>query len=416
MKKRTSALLFAFAIIAAGFTATPVTGQAEFQPGKVKVTTSVLRVRNIPSKAGRVVGKVYGGKIYDAIERSRRASYLDGQSKYWYKVRYRGKKAGWVFGAYVTFDVNAESGLRWTTVSPGYGRQYRGIAAPGGGTIMVGGGRGSIFISRNYGQRWRRLAPQALGTNIGNVNKMLVTKKRIWIAASGASGGGIWRTANNGKSWSQYTVAQGLPSNDVFDIQIAPGGKMWVATSGGVASSGDGGRTWKKYGPPGNPGGGGAVLSLAISGERVFVGTRKGLYIVKVEKSFFGGGKKVWARIGEGQPNIGNRIQSMVATKDGKLWIGSDRGLSWTNAAKAEKFFGIGGQTPVNTVFVDGKGRIMVATNNGLNVSTDKGDSWITYKRENGLAGNRITGISVAPTKAARIWVSLGRSGVAYSR
>jgi len=52
----------------------------------------------------------------------------------------------------------------------------------------------------------------------------------VW---AGTWGGGLSRY--DGKAWTQYTVAEGLPGNHVFMLHIDPKGVMWIGTNNGLA-------------------------------------------------------------------------------------------------------------------------------------------------------------------------------------
>ena len=58
------------------------------------------------------------------------------------------------------------------------------------------------------------------------------------IVWAGTWGGGLSRY--DGKAWTQYTVAEGLPGNHVFMLHIDPKGVMWVGTNNGLAKMQDG--------------------------------------------------------------------------------------------------------------------------------------------------------------------------------
>ncbi|MFZ2648816.1 MAG: two-component regulator propeller domain-containing protein [Burkholderiaceae bacterium] len=53
------------------------------------------------------------------------------------------------------------------------------------------------------------------------------------IVWAGTWGGGLSRF--DGKTWTQYTVAEGLPGNHVFMLHIDPKGQLWVGTNNGLA-------------------------------------------------------------------------------------------------------------------------------------------------------------------------------------
>ena len=58
----------------------------------------------------------------------------------------------------------------------------------------------------------------------------------VW---AGTWGGGLARF--DGKTWNNYTVADGLPANHVFSLYQDPQGRIWVGTSNGMALKQDNG-------------------------------------------------------------------------------------------------------------------------------------------------------------------------------
>jgi len=198
-----------------------------------------------------------------------------------------------------------------------------------------------------------------------------------------------------------------LPSNDVYDLKIQQDGTFWAATAKGIAVSRDKGKSWNQFGPKANFN----AQTLAITAKgKVFVGTLNGLFTIGKETSFFSSDKTIWQRIAKGAPNLGNKIICLRVDKTGRLLVGSNRGLTTSNAINPQKWYGLGGETNINDILIDKFNRIIVATNNGLNISLDQGDSWITYKKEHGLASNRIHQIAVATDRT--IWVSMGAAGI----
>ena len=94
----------------------------------------------------------------------------------------------------------------------------------------------------------------------------------VW---AGTWGGGLSRY--DGKTWQQYTVAEGLPGNHVFMLHIDPKGTMWIGTNNGLAKL--------------NKEGGFDVLTM-----------KDGLF--------------------------NNAVFSMATAKDGTLWVGSFGGVA----------------------------------------------------------------------------------------
>jgi ligand-binding sensor domain-containing protein len=94
----------------------------------------------------------------------------------------------------------------------------------------------------------------------------------VW---AGTWGGGLSRF--DGKTWTQYTVGEGLPGNHVFMLHIDPKGVLWIGTNNGLARQ--------------KPGGGFDVMT-----------TNDGLF--------------------------NNAVFSMATAKDGTLWVGSFGGVA----------------------------------------------------------------------------------------
>lgn len=388
--------------------------QQDFQPGQAKVTATTLNVRNISSTGGEVVGTLNRGDIIDVIERSKSQSTVDDIEDYWYKVNFsvkKERKTGWVFGGFISFELNMESGLRWKNLSPAGGQKLSTIAISDKGEVHVGTEEGSIFITGDRGKTWKKIIPQALGVTINRINRILFMGSTIYIASNGAGKGGVWRSVNGGSSWSQFTTSQGLASNEVYDLVIESNGTLYAATDKGVSTSKDQGVSWslisenilKK-----------PVLAFAVSPVgQIYAGTADGLYTIQDVKGLMGGARKEWVRLGQKGPNMGERVSTIAIASNADIFVGTNKGLNRASAAKVTEWFGIGGQSTVNDILIDQSGRIIVATDNGLNISLDNGASWATYKKENGLASNKVSRIAVNK-KDRTIWVISQSEGLSF--
>jgi ligand-binding sensor domain-containing protein len=97
---------------------------------------------------------------------------------------------------------------------------------------------------------------------------------RQGVVWAGTWGGGLSRF--DGRTWTQYTVAEGLPGNHVFMLHLDPQGALWVGTDNGLARK---------------------------DGERFMVlTTADGLFA--------------------------NSVFSMATTRDGTRWVGSFGGVA----------------------------------------------------------------------------------------
>lgn len=379
-----------------------------FQPGQAKVTASVLNVRNIASSGGTVVLTLKRGDVIDVIEKSQHPSVIDGTEDYWYKITLPKNKTGWVFGQYISFELNLESGLRWKSSTPDSSQKFTSVAVSESGMIMVGCKSGNIFLSNDNGKNWRKVLPQALGVSIGYINSIFVSKNIIWIAASGGDGGGLWKSTNNGSSWAQFTTSQGLLSNDVFDV-VESGGVIYAATSKGLCISKNSGMSFTADEEIED-----GTNALAVTSNGVIIaGTSKGLFIFMDKKNPMTGTDKKWQEIKTKTPNMGKKVFTVAASSNGDIYVGTDKGLTKSSLSNISEWFSIGGKVEVNYIFIDSTSRVIVATNNGLNISLDQGASWVTYKKENGLASNEIYRAAVS-VKTGIIWTISVNAGLSF--
>jgi len=379
-----------------------------FQPGKAKVTASVLNVRNISSSGGTVVASLKRGDIVDVVEKSQHPSDIDGVSDYWYKISLPKKKSGWVFGQFISFELNLESGLRWKSSTPDRSQKFTSIAISDSGIMMAGTQSGNIFISSDNGKNFRKVLPQALGVSIGKINSIFISKDTIWIAAGGDTNGGVWKSTNNGNSWAQYTTSQGLISNETYDI-VDSGGILYVATKKGLCISKNSGMSFSADDDLDME-----TNSLSVSSDgNIAAGTTKGLYIYMDKKNPMKGTKKSWEKISSKTPNMGSKVFTAAISPTGEIYVGTDKGLAKSLLSNINEWFSIGGKVEVNSIIIDSNSRVIVATNNGLNISLDQGGSWVTYKSENGLASNEIHRVSISP-KTGVIWTISSNAGLSY--
>lgn len=403
MKK--AVLLFSALLI---FSISGLAQDVDFQPGQAKVTAGTLNVRNIASSGGTVLATLKRGDIVDVLEKSQYSSEIDGVSDYWYKISLPKNKTGWVFGQFISFELNLESGLRWKSSTPDSSQKFTSVAISETGIIMIGTQSGNIFLSNDNGKNWRKVLPQALGVSIGRINKIFMSKNVIWIAASGDTAGGVWKSTNNGGSWAQYTTSQGLLSNDVYDV-VESGGVLYAATKKGLCISKNSGMSFTADDDIEDE-----TTTLAVSPSGVIVaGTTKGLYIYMDKKDPLNGTNRSWIEVSTKSPNMGKKVYTVAISQQGDIYVGTDKGLNKSTLSNIKEWFSIGGKVEVNSIIIDSNARVIVATNNGLNISLDQGGSWVTYKRENGLASNEIYRAAVS-VKTGIIWTISVNAGLSF--
>lgn len=104
--------------------------------------------------------------------------------------------------------------------------------------------------------RWREIGPCNMG---GRINDVAVVESRPQIFYIGVATGGVWKTVNNGTTWTPLFDQQGTASIGDIDVCQSNPDLVWVGTGeanarnsvthgDGVYKSTDGGKTWKNMG------------------------------------------------------------------------------------------------------------------------------------------------------------------------
>ncbi len=179
--------------------------------------------------------------------------------------------------------------------------------------------------------------------------------------------GNLWLATNNGVSrfdgvtWSHHTEDNGLPFNDVVDLNAVSENLVWIGTSV------DGVARW--------------------NGEN-------------------------WTSYRRANSDIStNEINALTTDSNGVLWVATDDGVSrfdgqqWTNYSYVDGL-------PVDFatgIMVDGKGQIWIRRKmpipgiDGYGVSRFDGQSWRSFTSDDGLPSNTVT--SMVTDEQDRIWL-----------
>jgi ligand-binding sensor domain-containing protein len=226
-------------------------------------------------------------------------------------------------------------------------------------------------------------------------------------------------TTSDGKTWTTYTTQDGLPSNWVGPIAVAPDGTVWFGTASGAtrftdpaANTGDGG-TWTTYAV--DDGLAGEVQAIAIAPDgAVWFGAFGG-----VSRIFSTGGTEIWTTYTteDGLPEdlIWETavVNGIAVAPDGVVWVGTDHngvsrfdGKTWTTYTEDD---GLANNT-VNAVAVAPDGTVWVGTHSGVSrfaipaSSVGGARTWTTYTQAHGLAPTGIKSIVAAADNT--VWVS----------
>jgi photosystem II stability/assembly factor-like uncharacterized protein len=130
--------------------------------------------------------------------------------------------------------------------------------------------------------------------------------ERLWVTMKG--GDGVAYSDDGGQSWTP-AAGEGLGNHNVNDLIVGLGGRLWVATEGGIFFSGDGGRSWKERNvglPAGVP-----ITSLAIDSMNGEV--LAGLYSGANGGVYRGGEDGIWRPFNAGLGEL--RVQELTLVR-----------------------------------------------------------------------------------------------------
>ncbi len=138
----------------------------------------------------------------------------------------------------------------------------------------------------------------------------------IWVGTASA---GVSRY--DGTEWQTFTVADGLPADDVHDLAVGADGTVWVATGGGIGRYD--GRRWFSYSRGSTllqlPSNDVTSLATASDGVTIFAGTSAGVV------QFNG---RSWDSLSQIGSQAVNTVQDVAVTPDGRLWAATQGGLT----------------------------------------------------------------------------------------
>lgn len=218
------------------------------------------------------------------------------------------------------------------------------------GTLWVGGVRGDIL--KYSGNRWQSLPPAP-----GFINALQVdTRGRLWV---GQESRGLLRIDPDGTR-VRIGREQGLPGDSVFDLALDAEGRVWVATSGGLAEVLD----ERAQALPHLEGEGSAtVLGLGLDrAGRLLLATARGAFRAR--------GRDPAQGFDSLHPQLhSTSVFRIVESADGGLWLGlSTEGLVRLDGEHLQRF-GTHDGLPngrVLSLLLDREGALWTATNGGL--------------------------------------------------
>jgi len=268
----------------------------------------------------------------------------------------------------------------WQQTNGPFGGVIRAFTINSTGDIFAGTSGGGVFRSTDNGGSW-------IAVNNGLTSGVIFA---LAINSSGhifAGGGGVFRSTDNGGSWT--AVNSGLTNFSVQALAINASGQIFAGTAGGVFRSTNNGGSWTAV----NSGLTNTIvpaLTINSSGD-IFAGTFGG----GVFRSMDNGGS--WTAANTGLAN-GGFVNALIINSSGQVFAGTrDAGVfrSVNNGAS---------WTPINTgltstnVFafaINSSGQIFAGTysGNGVSRSANNGDSWTAAN--SGLTNNLVYALAI---------------------
>jgi photosystem II stability/assembly factor-like uncharacterized protein len=262
-------------------------------------------------------------------------------------------------------------GRSWTEAS----RDLRELTVKGlvskGKKLFAATSDEGVFVSLDQGRHWKA------------AGKFFPEKEIFSLAGAGDNllawtTDGIYFSTNEGRSWMASET--GLTAQYAYSFVVS-GAKIFTETNNGLLVSTDQGRSWTKLSVIGEHL---AIYALAASGGRLYAGTNIGVFLSTDDG-------RSWTQLG----NIDFRYFSkdvyslavsgtriVAGSGRGNIYLSPDLGKSWTmvNAGIDPPGTLVPGvfteHTVVLNVSVDGAPRLIAGKDNGLFVSTNRGQTW----------------------------------------
>ncbi|MDX2147217.1 MAG: hypothetical protein SFZ23_06810 [Planctomycetota bacterium] len=203
-------------------------------------------------------------------------------------------------------------------------------------------------------------------------------------APTGGFGGNLFRSTNNGITW---TAVPQLAGRSVFDIEVVGNGTIWLGTQDSLFRSTDGGLTFTAVNL--NIGANDQVYSVEVdpaNAQVIWVGVAESSTQTVLLST---NGGTTWTNLSPPIANQGCRSIALDpanpghvyaamagAFGGGSLWFSSDNGATWNNRSAGLP------NNPMNDVLVVGPrvfvagGQLFGGQNLGLYVTDDRGLTW----------------------------------------
>jgi hypothetical protein len=143
--------------------------------------------------------------------------------------------------------VSRNNGTAWTRLAYPTAGRSSAMHIPDADNVYIGRTDGQIFHSRWNGSAWGALTTLTTPRPAAVVSDLIGGAARMWATYRTVGGGRVYRSDNGGTSWTDCTA--GLPNLPVNAIEVdtANANRVWVAADLGVYQSLTGGTSWADY-------------------------------------------------------------------------------------------------------------------------------------------------------------------------
>jgi photosystem II stability/assembly factor-like uncharacterized protein len=267
--------------------------------------------------------------------------------------------------------VSSDRGNHWRYSNGFLEVKTTALAVASNGTIFAGSASSGVFTSTDAGLHW--LHPGLI--NMGITGLVADLSGKVYTCMQGELGEGV--SSDQGAEWS---FGKMLYSDHYYAIAVADGGEIYVAATGLVLRSSDGGKTFLDSKLS-------TGVARALFGDpsgTVMAGTPKGIYSTK-------GNGAPW--LTEDSALTVAPVGALSASRRGTLLAGgahgmqrsTNSGVSWLPCDSVLK------NVVVYTFAVAKSGDIYLGSDSGIYRSTNDGVSWAQFN--DGLDANTIVNV-----------------------
>jgi photosystem II stability/assembly factor-like uncharacterized protein len=259
---------------------------------------------------------------------------------------------------------SGDLGRSWTEAS----RDLRDLTVKGvvrkGEKLFAATSEDGVFVSLDQGRHWKSTGEFSPG-------KEILSLAGIGDYLLAWTWDDIYLSANEGRNWKASETGFTGPYPGSF---VVSGAKIFAGINSGLLVSSDQGQSWTKLGVIGKQV---AINALAASEGRLFAGTSGGVFHSTDDG-------RSWTQLGEnfrftqGALSIAVSGTNILVGSDlGYIYLSPDLGQSWTTVnAKIDPPERYANRTIVLNVNVAGATNLIAGTEDGLFVSTTRGQTW----------------------------------------